>query len=333
MQLLPPHAAFNWIHQGSALIFDVPNEGSFEDTEMRGADEPEWLLQERGLAPYGYLTLLGDLSDAAKGSAFDALVDNFFGPSEVPELAIVFSTQPEHLAEASRGRAMAQWMLQNRARPHSVFLVDRDRYAQKYEHLQHCSARDAMLAFPSEIVDDTLYLGPLATATSAAVLGGLRITHVISVLDLPVHLPCDTKVEHLRLHIADSPDADLPAVLREALPWMAAAFGKAGARVLVHCAQGRSRSASVVIAWLACVRRALELHGAGGAESTDPTASLQAATKLVKELRPCVQPNCGFATALEWTFQGDAFAPLTPALQPLLETDPNPWRLALAPGS
>ena len=169
--------------------------------------------------PYGFATLLSDLPDDAKAMVFETLVDDFFGPSEMPESAIVFDRQ-QHLQTAREpkapcppGQAMAQWIMRNKTQPRQVFLVDGDDYAKKYQRLQDAAARTERLTlFPSEIVDDGLYLGPLETATSSAVLNGLAITHVLSVIDHSVPLPSDARVEHLSLCIEDHPAADFPEI-------------------------------------------------------------------------------------------------------------------------
>lgn len=60
---------------------------------------------------------------------------------------------------------------------------------------------------------------------------------------------------------------------------------RAGRNVLVHCQQGVSRSASIVIAYLIRYRN----------------MSYEAASSLVRHKRACIKPNSGFVTALhEW---------------------------------
>ena len=139
-------------------------------------------------------------------------------------------------------------------------------------------------------------------------------------------------MKQLSLHIEDCPGADLDAVLVEALPWMAAAYAEVrGARVLVHCAQGRSRSASLVFAWLMCVQRARQAQEAEKEEAVDSTALLGATMKFVKQLRSSIQPNQGFMRALERLFDGsDRFQSLWPALRAIFQAPGGErWQLSL----
>merc|ERR1712032_1156752 len=83
-------------------------------------------------------------------------------------------------------------------------------------------------------------------------------------------------------NIEDDITTDLAPVLRKALPFIKEALRSSGARVLVHCEQGRSRSASVVVAHL----------------MDEGDLDLDAALALVREQRPSVKPNEGFLLQL-----------------------------------
>jgi atypical dual specificity phosphatase len=92
-------------------------------------------------------------------------------------------------------------------------------------------------------------------------------------------VPCE---EH-RIELDDDEDADLSfEMVTDAAFRIHAALG-AGKRVLVHCAFGRSRSASLCAAYLIASGRA-------------PT--YEDALAQLSEKRPCVRPNAGFAAKL-----------------------------------
>lgn len=81
--------------------------------------------------------------------------------------------------------------------------------------------------------------------------------------------------------IDDCSEADLSPVMLQALPFMQQAIS-VGGRVLVHCEQGKSRSASVVVAYI------MATVGIGR----------EAALDLVQSRRPIAQPNEGFMEQL-----------------------------------
>ena len=90
----------------------------------------------------------------------------------------------------------------------------------------------------------------------------------------------------------------------EALPWLAAALG-GGGRVLVHCQQGKSRSAAVVAAHL--LRSAPP--AAAEATAADAVAAVDSVLLRMRRARPMVAPNAGFMTQLRerpWDKSGDA---------------------------
>jgi len=87
-----------------------------------------------------------------------------------------------------------------------------------------------------------------------------------------------------RIDIMDIPSADLRSHLDDACARIEKSLA-AGKNVLVHCQQGISRSASVVIAYL------IKNHG----------MSYEFAFAFVKKYRPCIKPNSGFVKCLkEW---------------------------------
>ena len=94
----------------------------------------------------------------------------------------------------------------------------------------------------------------------------------------------------------------------EALPWLAAALG-GGGRVLVHCRQGKSRSAAVVAAHLlrstptppeptasaaAASTYRYSLRSAAWAEAGPGAAALEEVLQRMRHARPIVAPNAGF---------------------------------------
>ncbi|KAF9075819.1 protein-tyrosine phosphatase-like protein [Rhodocollybia butyracea] len=136
----------------------------------------------------------------------------------------------------------------------------------------------------------SLYIGSMSAITDHELLRNCRISHFVQVLDAPWLPPLpDTdgngiKVTSFKISILDTTSADLKPHLEEACNSIDRAL-RSGRSVLVHCQQGISRSAAVVIAYL------IRNHG----------MSYDAAYALVKRQRACIKPNAGFVGALrEW---------------------------------
>ncbi|GJE96901.1 dual specificity protein phosphatase family protein [Phanerochaete sordida] len=143
-------------------------------------------------------------------------------------------------------------------------------------------AADATSAGPTEIVP-RVFLADLAAAEDANVLARLGITHVLSAMRGSVALPPSAPpLVCLQLPLQDSPFAELAEHLPRAAAFVADALADPRARVLVHCVQGVSRSASVVCAFL--------MHAYGWT----PAQALQ----FVKSKRPSADPNAGFVAQL-----------------------------------
>ncbi len=96
------------------------------------------------------------------------------------------------------------------------------------------------------------------------------------------------------LEVEDSKEANLLSSLPAAVGFITAALegGGGSARVLVHCAQGVSRSAAVAAAYLMAASAGAAGGGPGG---LDPDAALAA----LRRVCPAAAPNAGFVAQLE----------------------------------
>jgi protein-tyrosine phosphatase len=130
----------------------------------------------------------------------------------------------------------------------------------------------ASLTFVHDGRDCSLFLG---TARDAADIRHVR--HVVNATECaPNHFE-GAKVSYLRVAVPDSGECDLDRHVGAFFEFMQDAASK-GEPVLVHCRSGRSRSATLVLAW-AVARCGYTLADAWA--------------KLTRE-RECVNPNEGF---------------------------------------
>ncbi|KAI8934005.1 hypothetical protein NX059_008775 [Plenodomus lindquistii] len=148
--------------------------------------------------------------------------------------------------------------------------------------------------------DLNLYIGGMFTLRRREALQQANITHVLSVLRTPLDQDLFRPFKHMVVEVDDVDDENLlehfPATnrfIQEGLD--------AGGGVLVHCAMGKSRSATVVIAYL------MQKHNIKPSE----------ALSHVRQARSICEPNHGFMTQLE--LYGDMQTPEnieeTPAYQ------------------
>lgn len=142
---------------------------------------------------------------------------------------------------------------------------------------------EEQLAYPSEITD-YLFLSGVASLDNLELLKELGITKVISVMPNPPLL--DASMKQLIIPIEDSSSVDISGYFPEVFNFISSAK-LAGTKILVHCQQGISRSASFVIAWL--------MHEAFLAKN-----DINFATTLlqVRKIRSVVAPNQGFEIQL-----------------------------------
>ncbi|TKA64111.1 hypothetical protein B0A49_06787 [Cryomyces minteri] len=129
---------------------------------------------------------------------------------------------------------------------------------------------------------ENLYIGGLFVLRRKVALKEANITHVLSVLRLPLDERLFSGFEHMVVEVDDVDDENLlehfPATNRFIQNGL-----NSGGGVLVHCAMGKSRSATCVIAYL------MQKHHISPSE-----ALLQ-----IRQARPLCEPNEGFMSQLE----------------------------------
>ncbi len=109
----------------------------------------------------------------------------------------------------------------------------------------------------------------------------MKVDAVLTVGDcMESKFPSD--LEYKIIHIIDEPDSDLKQHFQECIEFIDRIV-KSEKRIYVHCAQGVSRSASAVLAYMMATKK----------------ISLDEATKLVSAKRPCIHPNDGFIAQLK----------------------------------
>eukprot|EP00656_Telonema_subtile_P020966 TRINITY_DN22012_c0_g1_i1.p1 TRINITY_DN22012_c0_g1~~TRINITY_DN22012_c0_g1_i1.p1 ORF type:complete len:324 (+),score=59.68 TRINITY_DN22012_c0_g1_i1:80-1051(+) len=124
-----------------------------------------------------------------------------------------------------------------------------------------------------------IYLGSMEAAADSK---ALRQAEVSSVIDISrrENPRFKQQVEYLELNIRDHPEEDIRALFDEALRFIR--YGLRQGSVLIHCKFGRSRSATLVIAYLMKYER----------------LSYREALTLCVSRRNTVRPNSGFITQL-----------------------------------
>ncbi|KAH8822565.1 protein-tyrosine phosphatase-like protein [Flagelloscypha sp. PMI_526] len=138
---------------------------------------------------------------------------------------------------------------------------------------------------PASSSTGALFLGSMTAANDFDLLREHDIKDVVQVLDVP-WMPQIEKngLKSHRVDILDTATADLKSHLEPTCQFIDSAV-KNRRNILVHCQQGVSRSAAVVIAYL------ISRYG----------MSFDAALAHCKGKRACVKPNSGFVNVLrEW---------------------------------
>ncbi|XP_038592375.1 dual specificity phosphatase 29-like [Micropterus salmoides] len=131
-----------------------------------------------------------------------------------------------------------------------------------------------------------LYIGDAATAQHKTLLVNLGITHVVNAADGPQHIDTgphfykDINIQYHGVEAPDCKDFDLSLFFTETADFIHSALSQKG-KVLVHCARGISRSATLALAFLMIKER----------------LTLVEAVEVVRRRRN-ILPNVGFLNQL-----------------------------------
>lgn len=148
------------------------------------------------------------------------------------------------------------------------FLVTKSTKASKIEN------------YPTEIVSGLLFLGDMQHAKAENRLKDLQISQVLTIHTEPLEL--SESFVHTHFDLEDAPSADISQYFEPMYEFVERAK-TIGARVLVHCGAGASRSATLCAAYLMRARH----------------CDVDAVLKFLKEQRSQVNPNPGFLSALQ----------------------------------
>jgi len=135
--------------------------------------------------------------------------------------------------------------------------------------------------FNVQHVQDTVFIGDIASAYNELELKKLGITHIITaILGVDPQYPKD--FVYLSVPIRDVESEDIKSHLKQTTQFIDDAV-KSGGKVLIHCVYGISRSATIVAAWI------MSRNG----------YTVDEAIHFLKKKRDCVDPNPAFRDQLE----------------------------------
>lgn len=130
-------------------------------------------------------------------------------------------------------------------------------------------------------VADNVYIGNKCAGNDPILLKKYNITKMIKcdTSEIPVLIDgISTKV----IPIGDNPNSEIKEYFDDCIKMINNAILNKQT-ILVHCDAGSSRSASIIIAWI--------MH--------DKKIDFISAYKILKHIRPCIEPNEGFVSQLK----------------------------------
>eukprot|EP00811_Abedinium_folium_P026071 NODE_3787_length_1986_cov_4.259817.p1 GENE.NODE_3787_length_1986_cov_4.259817~~NODE_3787_length_1986_cov_4.259817.p1 ORF type:complete len:547 (-),score=115.88 NODE_3787_length_1986_cov_4.259817:346-1794(-) len=133
----------------------------------------------------------------------------------------------------------------------------------------------------SEVVSSAVYISGHQVACSRDCLRQHGITHVVNTAADVCENLFPSEFRYLTYYLKDINHEDMSLLFYRTIEWMQAAIS-AGGRVLVHCKEGVSRSATMVIAYL----------------MWRFNMAFEVAHEKIRKVRPICNPNTGFTCQL-----------------------------------
>eukprot|EP00931_Biecheleriopsis_adriatica_P115703 TRINITY_DN91468_c0_g1_i1.p1 TRINITY_DN91468_c0_g1~~TRINITY_DN91468_c0_g1_i1.p1 ORF type:complete len:801 (-),score=129.95 TRINITY_DN91468_c0_g1_i1:10-2412(-) len=207
------------------------------------------------------------------------------GGRMMPALNLGALTGPRQTI-ASRADAPAMLNLEdiNMSEEELMSTYDPDNEDNNYHLPDHLRRRLQLKHFRqvcSEVVPNALFISSYQVASDEEALSKRGITHIVNTAaDI-----CDScfpeRFHYLTYYLKDANTEEISLLFYKTLEWIQEAIGKGG-RVLVHCREGVSRSATMVIAYLMWRFQ----------------LSFEAAHEQIRQVRPICNPNTGFTCQL-----------------------------------
>jgi len=140
----------------------------------------------------------------------------------------------------------------------------------------------ANMTFPSEIIENFLFLGGILSADKMPVLKLLNITRIVNTAgELANMFHDEPEFAYMKVPVDDYPSTIIKTYFEETFNFIEKAQAE-NKRVLVHCAMGISRSSTICIGYLVAKKG----------------YTLWEAYNLIKTARPFIKPNPGFCKQL-----------------------------------
>jgi len=137
---------------------------------------------------------------------------------------------------------------------------------------------------PHDILDGRLFLGSFNQSEQYELVSHLKITHILNITFECGNCHEDKGVKYLKISILDEPDKNIHEFFRMAYDFINEAMSEdSNNKVLIHCALGKSRSATITIMYL----------------MKKFSWSYEKAFDFVKRKREIIDPNDGFVQRLQ----------------------------------